>query len=116
MKIFTGKVISTKMLKTATVAVERVVLHPVYKKRIRRVEKYHVHDEKGVKEGQLVKFVGCRPVSRLKRWKIVSIVGKTPDGSLKKPTQLRKTQSQKGGQKNPDSRKMSRKGRQRKTK
>ncbi|MBI3443534.1 30S ribosomal protein S17 [Candidatus Woesebacteria bacterium] len=71
MKIFTGRVISTKMLKTATVAVERVVVHPLYKKRLKRTKKYHVHDEYGVKVGELVRFVASRPVSKIKRWKIL---------------------------------------------
>jgi len=72
MKVFTGKVISTKMDKTATVLVERVVLHPVYKKRYKRTRKYHVHDEVGVDVGQEVNFVASKPYSKTKRWKIVS--------------------------------------------
>ncbi len=71
MKVFTGKVTSTKMDKTATVLVERVVLHPVYKKRYKRTRKYHVHDEVGVAVGQEVNFVACKPYSKTKRWKIV---------------------------------------------
>lgn len=72
MKIFTGKVISNKMQKTATVAVERVVVHPLYKKRLKKIEKYHVHDETGVKVGQQVKFAASKPYSKLKKWKIIS--------------------------------------------
>lgn len=75
MKVFTGKVISTKMDKTATVLVERVVLHPVYKKRYKRTKKYHVHDEVGVDVGQEVNFVACKPYSKTKRWKIVESKG-----------------------------------------
>jgi small subunit ribosomal protein S17 len=75
MKVFTGRVVSTKMPKTAVVAVERVVVHPVYKKRFRRVKKYHVHDELKVKKGDVVKFVASRPYSKLKKWKIIEIVG-----------------------------------------
>jgi len=74
MKVLTGKVISTKMAKTATVAVERIVAHPLYHKRYKRVKKYHVHDEVGAKVGQTVKFIASRPYSRLKRWKITGIV------------------------------------------
>lgn len=74
MKIFTGKVIRTKMDKTATVAVERIVAHPVYKKRLRKVTKLHVHDEIGVKDGDVVKFVASKPISKLKRWKIIEVV------------------------------------------
>jgi small subunit ribosomal protein S17 len=72
MRIFTGKVVSKKMDKTATVVVERVVVHPVYKKRIKKTKKYQVHDTLGVKVGQVVKFSASRPYSKTKRWKIVS--------------------------------------------
>ena len=75
MKIFTGEVIAKKMDKTATVAVERVIVHPVYKKRLKRIKKYHVHDEIGTKEGVRVKFVATKPISKLKKWKILEIVG-----------------------------------------
>ncbi len=74
MKIFTGKVIATKMAKTATVAVERVVIHPLYKKRFRRITKYPVHDELGVKVGDTVKFSDSRPYSKTKKWKITEVV------------------------------------------
>lgn len=72
MKIFTGKVISTKMAKTATVAVTHIVIHPVYKKRQKRIRKYQVHDEAGVKEGDVVKFVASKPYSKTKKWKILN--------------------------------------------
>ena len=74
MKIFKGKVVLTKMKKTATVLLERVVVHPVYKKRIRKTKKYHVHDEIGVKPGDVVKFAASRPYSKLKKWKIIEVV------------------------------------------
>lgn len=74
MKVFTGKVVSTKMQKTATVEVVRVVPHPLYIKRFRKTKKYHVHDEMGAKEGQTVKFVASKPYSKLKKWKITEIV------------------------------------------
>ena len=74
MKIFTGQVISKKMDKTATVTVERVVKHSVYKKRYKRIKKYHVHDEFSTSVGQVVKFVACKPYSKMKKWKIVEVV------------------------------------------
>lgn len=83
MKIFTGKVISKKMRKTATVAVTRTVVHPVYKKRVRRVKKYHVHDEHGVEVGQEVKFTACKPYSKTKKWKILD-QAKEPKNNKKK--------------------------------
>lgn len=76
MKIFTGRVTSVKMDKTATVAVERVVVHPIYKKRSKRIKKYHVHDELGTKVGDMVSFVATRPYSKLKKWKIIEVIGK----------------------------------------
>ena len=71
MKIFTGKVISKKMKDTAVIEVVRVIAHPLYKKRVKKAKKYHVHDEVGVEVGQVVKFVGSRPYSKTKKWKIV---------------------------------------------
>lgn len=74
MKIFSGKVIATKTAKTAVVSVERVVIHPLYKKRFRRDKKYQVHDEIGVTVGQLVEFAASRPYSKTKKWKILKVV------------------------------------------
>jgi len=74
-KIFKGKVVSTKMAKTATVVVERILVHPIYKKRFKRVRKFQVHDELGVKIGDKVSFVTTRPVSKLKKWKIIEVLG-----------------------------------------
>ena len=71
MKIFTGKVIATKNLKTAVVEVERVVTHPVYGKKMKRQRKYQVHDEIGVTVGDNVKFVETRPISKTKKWRII---------------------------------------------
>lgn len=71
MKILKGKVISTKMDKTATVAVQRVVVHKLYKKRYKRTKKYQVHTENPLKIGEVVSFVACRPISRRKKHKII---------------------------------------------
>lgn len=73
MKILTGKVVSTKQAKTARVAVKRIVKHPVYQKRLRRIKTYLVHDELGAVEGDNVKFVASKPYSKLKKWKIIEI-------------------------------------------
>ena len=71
----TGKVISNKMDKSATVLIERKVRHPVYGKYIRRSTKLHFHDEENVcKEGDLVTIEQCRPLSKTKSWKLVEIV------------------------------------------
>ena len=77
MKIFIGKVVGLKNLKTATVEVSRVITHPIYKKKMATSRKYQVHDEAGVKLGDTVKFVATKPYSKTKRWKIVAEKGKT---------------------------------------
>ncbi len=76
MKVFIGTVTGTKMAKTATVSVQRIVAHPLYKKRLKKIRKYQVHDEIGTKVGDRVKFVACAPVSKMKRWKITEVVQK----------------------------------------
>ena len=67
-----GKVISDKMDKTVVVAVDTPRRHPLYKKSIRRVVKYKVHDEKNkFNKGDKVMFVECRPLSKDKRWRVL---------------------------------------------
>jgi len=92
MKIFTGRVIATKNIKTATVAVDRFVTHPVYKKRLKRTEKYQVHDELGVAVRDQVEFVACAPVSKMKRWKITKILN--AKSSLKASTKIIEVKSE----------------------
>lgn len=91
MKVFNGKVISIKMKKTATVSVERVVVHPMYKKRYRRNKKYHVHDDMGVKVGQMVKFVASKPYSKSKRWKIIDVIDENNKSKASKKGESRKS-------------------------
>jgi len=70
-KIFKGTILKKNGEKTAVVAVTRVLVHPVYKKRVKRTRKYHVHDELGKSEpGQKVRFVASKPYSKTKKWKI----------------------------------------------
>lgn len=72
-RTFTGVVVSDKMAKTIVVQVDRTVVHPKYGKRYLRSEKYKVHDEKNAhKVGEHVTFVECRPLSRDKRWRVVT--------------------------------------------
>lgn len=80
MKIFTGKVIATKTAKTAVVSVERIVIHPLYKKRFKRDRKFQVHDELGTKIGDAVKFTASKPYSKTKKWKLLEIVGNKEKG------------------------------------
>jgi len=76
MKQFNGKVISAKTLKTATVLIERLWQHPLYKKRVKRSKKYLVQDDFGVKEGDKVIIQECRPISKNKKFKIIKIIKK----------------------------------------
>ena len=70
-----GLVVSDKMDKTITVLVERRVLHPLYKKYIRRSTKLHVHDENNeCKAGDTVRIEACRPMSKTKCWRLVEVV------------------------------------------
>ena len=74
-----GKVLKNKMNKGIIVWVERKLRHPLYEKVVRIGKKYYVHDEKneaGVDD--IVEIAECRPVSKLKRWRLVSIVRKAP--------------------------------------
>lgn len=73
---FVGYVVSKKMEKTATIRVERVVTHPLYKKRTRKTKNYKVHDEIGVKVGDKVIFVSSKPISKDKRFIIKEVVKK----------------------------------------
>lgn len=70
-----GQVVSTKMDKTIAVAVERRVLHPLYKKYIRRTTKLLAHDEGNeCAEGDLVAIAECRPLSKRKSWRLHKVL------------------------------------------
>lgn len=74
-KEFVGIVKSDKMDKTIVIAVETTTLHPLYKKYIRRTKKVKAHDEKNeAKNGDTVRVVECRPLSKEKCWRLVEIV------------------------------------------
>ncbi len=76
-KVRIGKVVSNKMQKSIVVSIERRVPHPIYKKYFRRTSKLMVHDENreaGI--GDTVKVVETRPLSKMKRWRLVEIVEK----------------------------------------
>ena len=74
-KTLTGKVVSNKMQKTITVAVERYVPHPQYGKMVTRSLKVKAHDEQNsAKRGDKVRIMETRPLSRDKRWRLVEIV------------------------------------------
>jgi small subunit ribosomal protein S17 len=70
-----GKVVSTKMQKTIVVQVERLFKHAKYGKYIRKHSKVYAHDEKGeAKDGDTVQVIECRPMSRLKRYRLESVL------------------------------------------
>ena len=72
-----GRVVSNKMDKTITVAVERFVKHPIYGKFIKRTTKLHAHDESNVcNEGDTVTVRECAPISKNKSWMFVDVVEK----------------------------------------
>ena len=76
-KIKIGQVVSDKMTQTIVVRVEERMLHPQYRKHIRRHVKFHAHDPQEVAGiGDIVKIEECRPLSRLKRWRLIEVIEK----------------------------------------
>ena len=72
-RILQGVVVSDKMDKSVVVRVERRVMHPVYKKYIKRSKKYTAHDENNLcKVGDVVQIQECRPLSKTKTWVVVT--------------------------------------------
>jgi small subunit ribosomal protein S17 len=70
-----GEVVSTKMTKTIVVEVSRRVPHPLYKRIIGKRKKFYAHDEeRTAKLGDVVRIVECRPLSKLKRWKLAEVI------------------------------------------
>ena len=71
-RVLSGRVVSDKMDKTVTVLVERRVMHPLYKKFIRRSKRYAAHDElNSCKPGDLVRIEECPPISKRKAWLVI---------------------------------------------
>ena len=74
-----GRVVSHKMQKSVTVAIERLVRHPAYGKFVRRTTTVMAHDEEGTcREGDTVAIVECRPISKRKAWRVVEVVQRAP--------------------------------------
>jgi small subunit ribosomal protein S17 len=79
-RVLTGRVVSDKTDKTVTVLVERRVMHPLYKKFIRRSKKYAAHDEANLcKQGDTVSIEECRPISKTKSWLVIERNGQAVD-------------------------------------
>jgi small subunit ribosomal protein S17 len=76
-KIRTGFVTSDKMDKTVTVAVERKTQHPMYKRVVKKTKKFKAHDENNeCNEGDKVRIIETRPLSKDKRWRVLEIIEK----------------------------------------
>lgn len=72
-----GIVSSSKMAKTITVTVERRVKHPIYGKFLKKSSKFHAHDEANTAgEGDTVRIMETRPLSKTKRWRLVEVIEK----------------------------------------
>ena len=72
-----GSVVSSKMNKSIVVSVERLVRHPLYGKYFRKTSKFMAHDEENqCQVGDTVKIVETRPLSKLKRWRLVEVIEK----------------------------------------
>ena len=79
-----GRVVSNKMDKTIVVAVDYRRPHPIYRKTVRKTNKFYAHDENNqCKPGDMVRIEETRPLSKLKRWQVVEIIGaKAPAGTV----------------------------------
>lgn len=76
-KVKIGKVVSDKMDKTVVVAVEESIKHPLYKKIVKRTQRFKAHDERNeCTIGDRVEIMETRPLSKDKRWRLVNIVEK----------------------------------------
>ncbi len=74
-KVRVGKVVSNKMDKSIVISIERRVPHPIYKKYFKRTTTLMVHDEmREAGMGDIVKVMETRPLSKLKRWRLVEVV------------------------------------------
>ena len=72
-----GRVVSDKMDKSITVAIERFVKHPIYGKFVKRTTKVHAHDENNeCGQGDVVEIQECRPLSKTKSWTLVKVLEK----------------------------------------
>jgi small subunit ribosomal protein S17 len=72
-----GRVVSNKMNKTVVVAVERSVVHPIYRKVLRRMTKLKAHDEQNAcNVGDRVRMIETRPISKEKHWRVVEVLEK----------------------------------------
>jgi len=106
-----GQVVSAKMQKTIVVEVTRRVQHPVYKRIISKRNKFYAHDEQQAAQvGDVVRIIECRPISKLKRWRLGEVLRKAVqvavepgavDLDLMQPTDGSKSPTAKGSKRKP---------------
>ena len=78
-----GQVVSTKMAKTIVVEVSRRVPHPLYKRIVSKRKKFYAHDEEGTaRMGDMVRIIECRPISKLKRWRLGEVIRRAAQVSV----------------------------------
>jgi small subunit ribosomal protein S17 len=81
-----GEVVSTKMAKTIVVEVMRRTSHPLYKRIVIKRKKFYAHDEEqSAKVGDVVRIIECRPLSRLKRWRLGDVVRRAVQVAIDHP-------------------------------
>jgi small subunit ribosomal protein S17 len=84
-----GPVVSTKMQKTIVVQVSRRVPHPLYKRIVTKHKKFYVHDEESTaRMGDIVRIVECRPLSKLKRWRLAEVIRRSALSGTPAPSAL----------------------------
>ena len=88
-KVRTGQVVSDKMDKTVVVAVETYRPHPLYKKNIRKVKRYKVHDENNTCQiGDKVRIIETRPLSKEKSWRVAEVISRRFGSASAKATEV----------------------------
>ena len=93
-RVLEGDVVSDKMDKTITVLVERRFMHPLYKKYVKKTDKYAAHDEQNqFKVGDRVSIIECAPISKRKRWTVVVNDDAKPVEKKAKPAKKVKKES-----------------------
>lgn len=74
-KVRQGRVVSDKMQKTVVVAIETLVEHPLYGKRMKQTTRFHAHDQENeCREGDVVEIMETRPLSKSKRWRVTRVL------------------------------------------
>ena len=97
-RVLQGTVVSDKMDKTVTVLVERRFMHPLYKKYVKRTDKYAAHDENSqFKTGDAVQIIECAPISKRKRWTVVTDGVQAAPAKAEKPKAPAKKDAPKAG-------------------